>query len=79
MESSTILPRKYFVVVTENSALQFELEKLLSSRLYNALSTSQAKIFIESAAQHTYKTKLCEPPSHIEKILPSYIKGGCRS
>lgn len=49
METSTTLPRKYFVVVTHSTTSQRELESLLSSERFNSFSTSQAHMFIEDA------------------------------
>ena len=49
METSTTLPRKYFVVVTHSTTSQRELESLLSSSRFNSFSTSQAQMFIEDA------------------------------
>src|SRR5689334_14931497 len=60
MDSSTNLPRKYFVVVTHNPALQLELEALLSSKRYNSYGTSQAKMFFEGVAPPTSAPKLME-------------------
>ncbi|MHC8285312.1 winged helix-turn-helix domain-containing protein [Pseudomonas sp. XS1P51] len=64
MESSTTLPRKYFVVVTHSPALQLELEALLSSKRYNAFGTSQAKMFVEGV------TSPSSPPKLLEFISP---------
>lgn len=50
METSTTLPRKYFVVVTHSTTSQRELESLLSSERFNSFSTSQAQMFIEDAS-----------------------------
>lgn len=47
METSTTLPRKYFVVVTHSTTSQRELESILSSERFNAFGTSQAQMFIE--------------------------------
>jgi DNA-binding winged helix-turn-helix (wHTH) protein len=47
METSTTLPRKYFVVVTHSTTSQRELESILSSERFNSFGTSQAQMFIE--------------------------------
>jgi len=60
MESSTTLPRKYFVVVTHSSALQLELEELLSNERYNSFGTSQAKMFVEGVVPPSPAPKLME-------------------
>lgn len=49
METSTTLPRKYFVVVTHSTTSQRELESILSSERFNSFGTSQAQMFIEGA------------------------------
>jgi DNA-binding winged helix-turn-helix (wHTH) protein len=75
MESSTTLPRKYFVVVTHSPALQLELEELLSSKRYNSFGTSQAKMFVEGVAPPSSAPKLMEfifP--HVDRMLPPVIK-----
>lgn len=75
MESSTTLPRKYFVVVTHSPALQLELEELLSSKRYNSFGTSQAKMFVEGVAPHAAAPKLLEFFSpHVDRMLPPVIK-----
>ena len=50
METSTTLPRKYFVVVTNSTTSQRELESILSSERFNSFGTSQAQMFIEGSA-----------------------------
>ncbi|MBK5374278.1 winged helix-turn-helix domain-containing protein [Pseudomonas sp. TH08] len=50
METSTTLPRKYFVVVTHSTTSQRELENLLSSERFNSFGTSQAQMFVEGVA-----------------------------
>ncbi|KQN54695.1 response regulator receiver protein [Pseudomonas sp. Leaf48] len=75
MDSSTNLPRKYFVVVTHCPALQLELETLLSSKRYNSLGTSQAKMFVENSAPPAPPQKLMEfifP--HGDRIAPPAVK-----
>jgi two-component system OmpR family response regulator len=75
MESSTNLPRKYFVVVTHSPALQLELETLLSSKRYNAFGTSQAKMFVEGVVPPSSAPKLMEfifP--HVNRMDPPVIK-----
>lgn len=75
MESSTNLPRKYFVVVTHSPALQLELETLLSSKRYNSFGTSQAKMFVEGVAPPSSAPKLMEfifP--HVDKMVSPVIK-----
>ncbi|KPG98506.1 response regulator receiver protein [Pseudomonas sp. RIT-PI-q] len=75
MESSTTLPRKYFVVVTHSPALQLELEELLSSKRYNSFGTSQAKMFVEGVTPHSSAPKLMEfifP--HVDRMLPPVIQ-----
>jgi DNA-binding winged helix-turn-helix (wHTH) protein len=75
MDSSTTLPRKYFVVVTHNPALQLELEALLSSKRYNNFGTSQAKVFFEGVAPPTSAPKLMEVIfPHVAKMAPPVIK-----
>jgi two-component system OmpR family response regulator len=75
MESSTTLPRKYFVVVTHSPALQLELEELLSSKRYNSFGTSQAKMFVEGVVPHASAPKLLEFFSpHVDRMLPPVIK-----
>ncbi|WP_223533386.1 helix-turn-helix domain-containing protein [Pseudomonas sp. GL-RE-20] len=75
MDSSINLPRKYFVVVTHNPALQLELEALLSSKRYNTYGTSQAKMFFEGVAPPTSAPKLMEFISpHVAKMAPPVIK-----
>ncbi|MGF6558401.1 two-component system OmpR family response regulator [Pseudomonas sp. S30_BP2TU TE3576] len=75
MDSSTTLPRKYFVVVTHNPALQLELEALLSSKRYNTYGTSQAKMFFEGVAPPTSAPKLMEFISpHVARMVPPVIK-----
>lgn len=79
MDSSTNLPRKYFVVVTHNPALQLELEALLSSKRYNSFGTSQAKMFVEGLAPHSSAPKLLEFFSpQIDRMLPPVIKQDTR-
>ncbi|MGY2184966.1 hypothetical protein D3C81_195350 [compost metagenome] len=75
MESSTNLPRKYFVVVTHSPALQLELETLLSSKRYNSFGTSQAKMFVEGVAPPSSAPKLMEfifP--HVDRMISPVIK-----
>ena len=60
METSTTLPRKYFVVVTNNSASQRELESILSSERFNSFGTSQAQMFIEGVASPSSTPVLME-------------------
>ena len=75
MDSSTNLPRKYFVVVTHNPALQLELEALLSSKRYNSYGTSQAKMFFEGVAPPASAPKLMEIISpQMARMLPPVIK-----
>jgi len=75
MESSTPLPRKYFVVVTHSSALQLELEELLSNEKYNSFGTSQAKMFVEGVVPPSSAPKLTEFfPPHLDSIVPPVIK-----
>jgi DNA-binding winged helix-turn-helix (wHTH) protein len=75
MESSTALPRKYFVVVTHCPALQLELEELLSSKRYNSFGTPQAKMFVEGVDPHASAPKLLEFFSpHVDRMLPPVIK-----
>jgi DNA-binding winged helix-turn-helix (wHTH) protein len=75
MESSTTLPRKYFVVVTHSSALQLELEELLSNERYNSFGTAQAKMFVEGVSPPSSAPKLMEFFSpHLDSIVPSVIK-----
>lgn len=75
MDSSTNLPRKYFVVVTHNPALQLELEALLTSKRYNSYGTSQAKMFFEGVAPPTSAPKLMEFISpQVAKMVPPVIK-----
>jgi len=75
MDSSTNLPRKYFVVVTHNPALQLELEALLSSKRYNSYGTSQAKMFFEGVAPPTSAPKLMELISpQVARMVPPVIK-----
>ncbi|WPN49008.1 MULTISPECIES: winged helix-turn-helix domain-containing protein [unclassified Pseudomonas] len=50
METSTTLPRKYFVVVTHSTTSQRELETILSSERFNSFGTAQAQMFIEGIA-----------------------------
>ncbi|WP_339450997.1 winged helix-turn-helix domain-containing protein [Pseudomonas sp. EA_5y_Pfl2_R50] len=50
METSTTLPRKYFVVVTHSTTSQRELENILSSERFNSFGTSQAQMFVEGVA-----------------------------
>ncbi len=50
METSTTLPRKYFVVVTHSTTSQRELETILSSERFNSFGTSQAQMFVEGVA-----------------------------
>lgn len=50
METSTTLPRKYFVVVTHSTTSQRELEAILSSERFNSFGTSQTQMFIEGVA-----------------------------
>ncbi|MGL6246345.1 helix-turn-helix domain-containing protein [Pseudomonas sp.] len=75
MESTTPLPRKYFVVVTHSPALQLELEALLSSERYNSFGTSQAKMFVEGVALPSSAPKLMEFISpHLDRIVPPVIR-----
>ena len=75
MESSTTLPRKYFVVVTHSSALQLELEALLSNERYNSFGTAQAKMFVEGVVPPSSPPKLMEFFSpHLDSIVPPVIK-----
>ncbi|MGE8339294.1 winged helix-turn-helix domain-containing protein [Pseudomonas laurylsulfatiphila] len=75
MDSSTNLPRKYFVVVTHNPALELELEALLSSKRYNSCGTSQAKMFFEGVAPPTSAPRLMEFISpQVAKMVPPVIK-----
>ncbi|NUU34850.1 helix-turn-helix domain-containing protein [Pseudomonas sp. C2B4] len=75
MESSTNLPRKYFVVVTHSPALQLELEALLSSKRYNAFGTSQAKMFVEGVTPPSSAPKLMEfIYPHVERMVSPVIK-----
>ena len=60
METSTTLPRKYFVVVTHSTTSQRELETLLSSERFNSFGTSQAQMFIEGAASPSSAPVLME-------------------
>ncbi|XHF34816.1 helix-turn-helix domain-containing protein [Pseudomonas chlororaphis] len=60
METSTTLPRKYFVVVTNSSASQRELENILSSERFNSFGTSQAQMFIEGVASPSSTPMLME-------------------
>ncbi|WP_409319409.1 transcriptional regulator [Pseudomonas sp. KCJK9016] len=60
METSTTLPRKYFVVVTNNSASQRELESILSSERFNSFGTSQAQMFVEGVASPSSTPTLME-------------------
>ena len=60
METSTTLPRKYFVVVTNSTASQRELENILSSERFNSLGTSQAQMFIEGATSPSSAPMLME-------------------
>lgn len=68
MESSTSLPRKYFVVVTHSPTLQLELEALLSSKRHNSFSTTQTKMFVESAPPSS-------TPKSLEHLFPNVEKG----
>jgi DNA-binding winged helix-turn-helix (wHTH) protein len=75
MESTTPLPRKYFVVVTHSPALQLELEALLSSERYNSFGTSQAKMFVEGVALPSSAPKLMEFISpHMDRTVPPVIR-----
>ncbi|WP_095196956.1 helix-turn-helix domain-containing protein [Pseudomonas sp. Irchel 3A7] len=75
MESSTNLPRKYFVVVTHSPALQLELEALLSSKRYNSFGTSQAKMFVEGVTPPSSAPKLMEfIYPHVERMVSPVIK-----
>ncbi|MHA3736810.1 winged helix-turn-helix domain-containing protein [Pseudomonas sp. Eth.TT006] len=60
METSTTLPRKYFVVVTHSTTSQRELESLLSSERFNSFGTSQAQMFIEGATSPSSAPMLME-------------------
>ena len=60
METSTTLPKKYFVVVTNNSASQRELESILSSERFNSFGTSQAQMFVEGVASPSSTPTLME-------------------
>jgi len=68
MESSTSLPRKYFVVVTHSPTLQLELEALLSSKRYNSFGTTQTKMFVEGV-----------PPASTQKSLEHLFPSGEKS
>lgn len=75
MESSTTLPRKYFLVVTHCPASQLELEELLSSNRYNSFGTSQAKIFVEGIGPHASAPKLLEFFSqHADRMPPPVMR-----
>jgi two-component system OmpR family response regulator len=75
MESSTNLPRKYFVVVTHSPALQLELEALLLSKRYNSFGTSQAKMFVEGVTPPSSAPKLMEfIYPHVERMVSPVIK-----
>jgi DNA-binding winged helix-turn-helix (wHTH) protein len=60
METSTTLPRKYFVVVTHSTTSQRELETILSSERFNSFGTSQAQMFIEGVASPSSAPVLME-------------------
>ncbi|KJZ49547.1 MULTISPECIES: transcriptional regulator [Pseudomonas] len=60
METSTTLPRKYFVVVTHSTTSQRELETILSSKRFNSFGTSQAQMFIEGVASPSSAPVLME-------------------
>ncbi|WDR34410.1 helix-turn-helix domain-containing protein [Pseudomonas serboccidentalis] len=60
METSTTLPRKYFVVVTHSTTSQRELESILSSERFNSFGTSQAQMFIEGATSPSFAPMLME-------------------
>ncbi|WP_166223741.1 winged helix-turn-helix domain-containing protein [Pseudomonas atagonensis] len=60
METSTTLPRKYFVVVTHSTTSQRELESILSSERFNSFGTSQAQMFIEGATSPSSAPVLME-------------------
>ncbi|MBX9410604.1 helix-turn-helix domain-containing protein [Pseudomonas baetica] len=60
METSTTLPRKYFVVVTHSTSSQRELESMLSSKRFNSFGTSQAQMFIEGATSPSSAPMLME-------------------
>jgi len=60
METSTTLPRKYFVVVTNSTTSQRELESILSSERFNSFGTSQAQMFIEGATSPSSAPMLME-------------------
>jgi len=60
METSTTLPRKYFVVVTHSTTSQRELESILSSERFNSFGTSQAQMFIEGATSPSSAPMLME-------------------
>lgn len=60
METSTTLPKKYFVVVTNSTTAQRELESILSSERFNSFGTSQAQMFIEGSASPSSAPVLME-------------------
>lgn len=76
METSTTLPRKYFVVVTHSTTSQRELESLLSSERFNSFSTSQAQMFIEDASPSSSAPVLMEftYPRMARKNIPHTIE-----
>ena len=76
METSTTLPRKYFVVVTHSTTSQRELESLLSSERFNSFSTSQAQMFIEDATPSSSAPMLMEftYPSGMRRNIPHTIE-----
>jgi hypothetical protein len=76
METSTTLPRKYFVVVTHSTTSQRELESILSSERFNSFGTSQAQMFIEGANSPSSAPVLMEftYPSGIRKNVARTIE-----
>jgi len=70
METSTTLPRKYFVVVTHSTTSQRELETILSSERFNSFGTSQAQMFIEGIAPPS------SAPLLMEFTYPSVTRKG---
>ncbi|HEF4758149.1 TPA: winged helix-turn-helix domain-containing protein [Pseudomonas putida] len=76
METSTTLPRKYFVVVTHSTTSQRELESILSSERFNAFGTSQAQMFIEGVSPPSSMPVLMEftYPRMTRKNVPHTIE-----
>lgn len=76
METTTTLPRKYFVVVTHSSTSQRELESILSSERFNAFGTSQAQMFIEGVSPPSSMPVLMEftYPRMTRKNVPHSIE-----